>query len=403
MKIFYHEATKSWSHEQDGFVLTFGANQVNIPYHQNQLTSDVSSFEVEPFHSHEILTVGILTTVNSKNEIGIGGNLPLFQSLHLYLLKHGIFSYVFTTEDALNEQNSGYIYSSHSSKWEKIHVPLPHIVYNRIPLRSYESLLPFQQLKTKLTKHKILMFNPCFIDKYEMYSTFKQHKKLKQLLPQTIMVTHFHTFTSFFHTHKNIYLKPREGNRGNGIYTLTQKQDGSLQLESPTHVECYPDLEAYWNMYKEQLQAKKYVAQQAITPKKKNGHRYDYRLLVHYENGLFKLSGKAVRMSQTQEITTHVPRGGKLYPYHEVTTQALDQQLADIAQTCGIVLSKQLGFIGEFSIDLGENEAGKLFIYEVNSKPMQFDEADIEANRLFQLKNLFIELKYPKEKRNRPV
>ena len=197
---------------------------------------------------------------------------------------------------------------------------------------------------------------------------------------------------AFFHKHKTIYLKPREGNRGNGIYTLTQNKNGSLQLKSPHHNETFSSLIEYWNIYEKQLHTKKYLAQQAILPKKKNGHRYDYRLLVHYQNGLFKLTGKAVRMAQIQEITTHVPRGGKIYPYHKVRTERIDQQLAEIAQTCGTVLSKQWGFIGEFSIDLGESETGELYIYEVNSKPMQFDEVDIEANRLFQLKNLFIEL-----------
>ena len=82
---------------------------------------------------------------------------------------------------------------------------------------------------------------------------------------------------------------------------------------------------------------------------------------------------------------------------NKVSTERVDQQLAEIAQTCGTVLSKQLGFIGEFSIDLGESETGELFIYEVNSKPMQFDEVDIEANRLLHLKKLFIELTSQKQ------
>ena len=165
------------------------------------------------------------------------------------------------------------------------------------------------------------MFNPSFIDKYEMYAAFKNHVNLKPFLPQTIVVTNFNALAAFFHTHKTIYLKPREGNRGNGIYTLSQNQDGSLQLKSPHHSESFSSLIEYWNIYEKQLQAKKYLAQQAIPPKKKDGHRYDYRLLVHYENGLFKLTGKAVRMAQIQEITTHVPKGGKIYPYHQVMTK----------------------------------------------------------------------------------
>lgn len=393
MKIYYQMSTNNWYHGEMDVKLTFGANNIEIPYQQSQLANDVISFDVDQINTQEILTIGILTTANSKNQHGLGGNLPLFQSLHEYLLKYGIFSYVFTTEDALNQTNCGYIYSIKSKKWRKISVPLPHIVYNRIPLRSFEASPSFQQLKTIFSKQDMIMFNPCFIDKYEMYSTFKQHEELKRLLPETILIRHFKSFASFFHTHKHIYVKPRDGNRGKGIYTLTQEKDKCIQLTSPSYSESFSSLSEYWNKYKKQLQTQKYLAQEAIIPKKKNGHRYDYRLLAHYEKGSFKLSGKAVRMSQTQEITTHVPQGGKLYPYHEVSTQSLDQQLTKITQTSGTVLSKHLGFIGEFSMDLGENEEGALFIYEVNSKPMQFDETDIEENRLLQLKKLFIELK----------
>ena len=397
MKVYYNEFNKNWWHEQPGLELSFGANNTSIPFQNHDQTTDIIGFDLEPFHHNQILTIGILTNKNQKKFKEISGNLSLFRSLQIYLLEHGIFSYVLTIEDVLNQKNCGYIYSSKLCKWQKITVPLPHIVYNRIPSRAVESSPSFQKIKEQFSNHHIIMFNPSFIDKYEMYSTFKQHEKLKPLLPQTRIITNFTSFIEFFLIHKAIYLKPREGNRGNGIYTLTQKKDGSLQLKSPNHDESFPSLTAYWTMYEKQLHAKNYLAQQAILPKKKNGHRYDYRLLVHYENGLFKITGKAVRMAYIQEITTHVPRGGKIYPYNKVSTESVDQQLAEIAQTCGTVLSEQLGFIGEFSIDLGESETGELFIYEVNSKPMQFDEVDIEANRLLHLKKLFIELASQKQ------
>lgn len=399
MKVYYNETTKSWWHEQADATLTFGAKNTIIPFETYDKTNDIIDFDLKPFHAHHILLIGILTNKSPKKNEEICGNLPLFRSLHKYLLEHGILSYVLTVEDLLQQTNCGYIYSAKLRKWQQISVPFPPIVYNRIPFRSFESSSSFQQLKDLFSKHQIMMFNPSFIDKYEMYATFSQYEKLKPLLPQTMLITNLTSFSEFFHLHKSIYLKPREGNRGNGIYTLTENKDGTLQLKSPTHHESFPSLVDYWNIYKQQLYTKKYIAQQAILPKKRNGHRYDYRLLVHYVNGLFKLTGKAVRMAQIQDITTHVPRGGKIYPYHKVSSQTMDQQLTEIAQACGAALTKKLGFIGEFSIDLGESETGELFIYEVNSKPMQFDEANIEANRLLYLKKLFIELMSKKEMR----
>ena len=49
----------------------------------------------------------------------------------------------------------------------------------------------------------------------------------------------------------------------------------------------------------------------------------------------------------------------------------------------------------EVWLSIGEDTSGALYIYEVNSKPMQFDEEEIEASRLLHLKNLFIELTFP--------
>ena len=293
MKVYYNEFNQNWWHEQRGLTLTFGANNTIIPfeYHDRRLQMSVG-FDIEPFHTNKVITVGILTQ-NPKNNGEISGNLSLFRSLHMYLLEHGIFSYVLTGKDLLQQAKCGYIYSSKHQKWKKVTVPLPHIVYNRIPLRSFESSLSFQKIKDLFSNHQIIMFNPSFIDKYDMYSAFQQHERLKPLLPQTIVITSFKAFSAFFNTHKTIYLKPREGNRGNGIYTLSQNKDGTLQLQSPNHIESYPSLSSYWNIHEKQLHTKKYLAQQAILPKRKNGHRYDYRLLVHYENGLFRLSGKA--------------------------------------------------------------------------------------------------------------
>ena len=147
MKIFYNESNKSWWHNQAGLEFTFGVNKIMIPYQNSKPTSEMISLELEPSHNHEIIAIGILTTQNSKNGIGISGNLSLFRSLQMYLLEQRILSYVLTIEDLLNQENCGYIYSNKHQKWQKVSVPLPHIVYNRIPLRSIESSLPFQQLK----------------------------------------------------------------------------------------------------------------------------------------------------------------------------------------------------------------------------------------------------------------
>ncbi|MCC5399972.1 hypothetical protein LMQ13_13720, partial [Staphylococcus aureus] len=56
---------------------------------------------------------------------------------------------------------------------------------------------------------------------------------------------------------------------------------------------------------------------------------------------------------------------------------------------CGEVLTKKYGFIGEFSIDACVDKEGNYYLFEVNAKPMLFDEVEIEEKRCQQLVKLF--------------
>ncbi|MFE4898107.1 YheC/YheD family endospore coat-associated protein [Peribacillus butanolivorans] len=390
MNIFYDIPTESWYHDQESMQLFAGAEKEEIHYKQNQ--NNQTLIPISIFPGSRMLVVGILTSLNPKKESGIGGNLTLFRDLSLYLLEHGILVFVFTVETFHSIPVKGFLFSSISNKWIEVKMPLPDIVYNRIPSRGFEASEDFQQLINYFQDHGMNLFNPCFLDKYMMYEALMEDGSLTNHLPSTIILGDCDGLRAFLKSHRHIYLKPSKGSQGKGIYTLIENSDETLQFNSLKHSESFPNFSSFWEHKKMLLMRRAYLAQRAVIPKKLNGHRYDYRVLVHYENGFYKITGKAVRMSQTQEITTHTPRGGKLFPYKNLQSRNLNRKLAYIAQKCGLILSKKFGFLGEFSIDIGEDSTGSLFIYEVNSKPMQFDEEEIEASRLLHLKNLFIEL-----------
>ncbi|MGE6377573.1 YheC/YheD family protein [Peribacillus muralis] len=392
MNIFYDSTSEAWCLDQKDAVLFAGADEEEISY--KQALSGHILYPITEFPGRRVLVVGILTSFNPKKETGLGGNLSLFRDLSLYLFQHGILTYAFTGKALTSGSMIGYVFSSSADRWIECKLPLPDIVYNRIPLRSYEASSEFQSLMNHFNEHSVNIFNPGFLDKYVMYETLVEDGSLTQHLPATTRLKTRDCLESFLDAHRHIYLKPCKGSQGKGIYTICKNLDDTLLFNSLKLSDSFSDFDSFWEAKKKDLLKRNYLAQQAIAPKKLHGHRYDYRVLVHYEKGFYKVTGKAVRMSQTQEITTHTPRGGKLYPYQSLQSRRLNLTLAKIAQKCGEILSKELGFLGEFSIDIGEDESGSLFIYEVNSKPMQFDETDIEANRLLHLKNLFIELTF---------
>ena len=140
------------------------------------------------------------------------------------------------------------------------------------------------------------------------------------------------------------------------------------------------------------LKEKNYLAQEEIKSRTYDGKRFDFRILAHAENDHYKVTGIGIRQSQKQEITTHIPSGGKLLPYQLLQTEDHDLFIQTIVEQIGQALSEQFGFFGEFSIDLGISQTGKYYIYEVNSKPMSFDENEIEERKIVHLCRLFLQL-----------
>lgn len=91
-------------------------------------------------------------------------------------------------------------------------------------------------------------------------------------------------------------------------------------------------------------------------------------------------------------MTTHVFHGGTVLPYTEVKERIDEQELEQLIALSGKRLSERFGFVGEFSADIGVSRERQLYIYEINAKPMVFDEPEIEMHRLRRLNQLFAEL-----------
>ncbi len=387
MIIYYDGNAKSWHSNHSGF--TLGSNN------QPLLPSFPFPLEFLPF---KMMTkgnnigpiVGILTSYNSKNKLI--GNRPLFEKLQRELDAFGGIIVIFPPEQLSNMKVDGFTYISSQDKWLPITTPLPHVIYNRVPFRKTEEGYSFAAAIELIKSNSLPFFNPHFINKYELSQLLKQDKMLKNCLPDTELLHSEQTLTDFITKYGSIYVKPATGSKGKNIYRLSKKKNHTILLQSIQGEEHFSSLHEVVNDYLPIWMTKEHIIQEEINVDVFNGHRYDFRILATFLDGNYVVTGVGIRQSSLQDVTTHVPAGGKIIPYELVQNQEHDRFFQLAVEHCGALLTSRFGFFGEFSIDACIDKNGNYYIFEVNSKPMLFDEPEIETNRCRQLARLFYEL-----------
>ncbi|KON89557.1 hypothetical protein AF332_23855 [Sporosarcina globispora] len=383
MKIYYDWASRRWFSSN----CSLGSNQLPLSLINLQGDRNSICFPLSMQKDNAGPVIGIMTGKGKGQSIA--GNGSLFRALQKNILQKNGVSYVFTADDLNEDSVNGYIYMPQQDKWIKAKCPLPHLVYNRVPFRRLEQTEAFHKASSFFKEHNIPFFNPGFLDKFEVIQLLMTHPTLQEYIPETILVTCQKELKDFIRTYNNIYLKPSNGSKGKGIYHLSQLEMEKITLYGLQDSYSWADFESFWNQWGNILISKPYLAQKAINPARIEGKRFDFRILAHFSEGKYSVTGIGIRQSQEQEITTHIPNGGVMIPYEGVRTKEHDAFIHKAAAEAGKILEKTKGFYGEYSIDAGLTEKGTYVIYEINSKPMSFDEAWIEEKRVEELTRLF--------------
>lgn len=388
MNIYYDSVTSDWYQTSVLTPITIGGDHHHLLYKeavlQNSLTFHLNE---ESHHVGPIIGIAAARKADGK----IAGNSALFIKLQKKLLSQGGLSYIFTLEDVHDDYIDGYVFLPGMKLWKKIKAPFPDVVYNRIPFRRVEQGDRFRDFSSILKMRNILFFNPCFLDKFELYCLLQKHPLLKGHLPETALAADKQTLYSFLEKHPNAYLKPSHSAKGKGIFRLFFTGT-KLNLEGLQRKETYSSFLSFWEEWENELFEKQYLVQEEIKSAKYDGKKFDLRILAHAKKEGYMVTGVGVRQAVEQDITTHVPNGGRLLPYQPFKSNELDRFIALAVNLIGEILTNEYGFFGEFSIDAGIRPDGNYVLYEVNSKPMSFDEMEIEENKIDQLCRLFFQI-----------
>ncbi|KMJ57941.1 hypothetical protein AB685_14015 [Bacillus sp. LL01] len=386
MKELYYELTsQTWYQSFDEEEKVTLGKYFSIPYKKEHTAKHLTLPFLLKDHKAGPL-VGILA---SPKKDGFVGNISLFKRIQKSLHRHGGLSVVVTPKHLTENGLNGFCYQPEHDHWIKIQTPLPDILYNR--LSRYEDEKLFLDRTEKLASlYHIPVFNPQFFDKWELYLQLKDNDKLISHLPNTALLSE-ETLAEFLATYPTVYIKKRKSKKGKGIYLITRNGNTYMMRTTSTTTVLFPSLSKLARFLQKEEALNSYIIQEAISTVPMKGKKFDYRILAHANLNRFTITGVGVRLAKKQQVTTHVPSGGVIVSTNELPVKTDHETMDLLINQCGKQLSSFYDDIGEFSADVGVTREGKLYIFELNAKPMDFDEPSIKQQAAENITRVFYE------------
>lgn len=354
-------------------------------------------------------SVGVLTSnKNQNNPIPKGKKGRLLKEMISYGQKNGLFIFFFYAEGVnwKNKLIKGYSLNN-QGKWISGNYAFPNIIYNRIQYRSIEGKNHVKTLLQKFTADpKVYLFNSRFLNKWEVNEILSNFPAGQKFIPETMKFNRTN-LRLLLQKHKEVFLKPINSSRGQGIVKIISNSNNSYQYSKAEAANPKWNLcTSFYNLSEALsrigVKENRYLIQEGIDLATINERVFDLRSQVQKDgNGKWVMTGVGVRIAGRDRFVTHIPNGGTAASYEEVIKKtfannpgiraSIDQQLKTITTVIPPRLEEGLGLnLAILSLDIGVDNLGNLWILEINSKPASFDEDEIRFKHLQYLTNYFI-------------
>ncbi|MDQ0254196.1 hypothetical protein J2S74_001571 [Evansella vedderi] len=330
--------------------------------------------------------VVILTAPKERQKFS--GEVEYYEQLLTSISEHGGMGFVLP----LREDNilfEGYFWNNSLKQWQEVICPKPHIVYNRYPYRDGPETEPLRAYLKLLDRWEVPYFNSTFFNKQTIAKLFQGDVFLQHHFPRTLPLTGKTTLYNFLQKHRSIFLKDVNGSQGKGIWKINRIQK-KYTLHSQQKVFSNLNFQQLAYLLQSIMRERIILLQETIAGITVNNHPYDFRVLMIFENNQWKLVGIGVRGASHGGYTTHVPQGGEVMSLHDVPVRPNPFHVKRIGKKIGVLLQNHYSSVREFSFDIIMDNHQKLWVLDVNSKPMSFDEKKIQESRLKMLTNIFL-------------
>ncbi|MFB9279145.1 YheC/YheD family protein [Cohnella cellulosilytica] len=329
--------------------------------------------------------IGVLTDSGTRSSSAPFGERTGFVKQLLTLGQKRAYMFAFTPRDInwQQEKINGWFLDG-GGGWTRRIVPLPDVVYNRLPSRRAETGVTITSLRERFIRKKIPFFNWSFFNKADVYKLLDNDPEALRHLPESVNNPSPERIKELLEKHQFLYYKPSAGSLGAGIYRLTyhprkgyfiryRKPGGNVLLRFSNFGSLMKMLRA-----RHGNNLNNYVAQQGIRLVEIDNCPIDFRFHMHKDGrNEWVVAGIGAKKAGRGSVTTHIKNGGSLMTPEQAlgrTFGARSEEVLKEAKTVAVRLSEAIERnyshqLGELGLDIGIDRDGEVWMFEANAKP----------------------------------
>jgi hypothetical protein len=268
--------------------------------------------------------------------------------------------------------------------WVRRVVPLPDVVYNRLPSRRAETTMPITSLRERFIKKRIPFFNWSFFNKSDVYKLLDNEPEALRHLPESVNNPSAEQIKELLEKHQFLYYKPTAGSLGIGIYRLTyhprrgyfvryRRSTGNVLLRFSNFSSLMKMLRA-----RHGSGLSNYVVQQGIRLVEIDNCPIDFRFHMHKDGrNQWVVAGIGAKKAGRGSVTTHIKNGGSLMTPQQALSHTFGdradsvlQEAKDVAVRLSEAIERNYNHtLGELGLDIGIDREGAVWMFEANAKP----------------------------------